>query len=150
MGTRADFYVGAGPDAEWLGSIAYDGYRIDEMEARHATKDADCAACWAIKNAKSEQDFREAVADLLGQNDDATMPDQGWPWPWETSDTTDYAYCFDGGRVRTFCFGSELLGEHRKNSEEERKTGPGIEFPNMKDRMNTTYGKRSGLLILGG
>jgi hypothetical protein len=26
MGTRADFYVGRGPDAEWLGSVAMDGY----------------------------------------------------------------------------------------------------------------------------
>jgi len=26
MGTRADFYVGIGPEAEWVGSIAYDGY----------------------------------------------------------------------------------------------------------------------------
>jgi hypothetical protein len=25
MGTRADFYVGRGPEAEWLGSVAYDG-----------------------------------------------------------------------------------------------------------------------------
>lgn len=26
MGTRADFYVGKGPNAEWLGSTAMDGY----------------------------------------------------------------------------------------------------------------------------
>ena len=26
MGTRADFYVGRGDAAEWIGSIAYDGY----------------------------------------------------------------------------------------------------------------------------
>jgi len=26
MGTRADFYVGMGKDAEWLGSVAWDGY----------------------------------------------------------------------------------------------------------------------------
>lgn len=26
MGTRADFYVGRGESAEWLGSIAWDGY----------------------------------------------------------------------------------------------------------------------------
>jgi hypothetical protein len=26
MGTRADFYVGRGKDAEWLGSVAFDGY----------------------------------------------------------------------------------------------------------------------------
>lgn len=26
MGTRADFYVGRGPEAEYLGSIAWDGH----------------------------------------------------------------------------------------------------------------------------
>ena len=26
MGTRADFYIGRGAEAEWLGSIAWDGY----------------------------------------------------------------------------------------------------------------------------
>ena len=26
MGTRADFYIGKGTDAEWLGSIAWNGY----------------------------------------------------------------------------------------------------------------------------
>lgn len=26
MGTRADFYVGRGTEAEWIGSIALDGY----------------------------------------------------------------------------------------------------------------------------
>jgi hypothetical protein len=26
MGTRADFYIGRGTEAEWLGSVAWDGY----------------------------------------------------------------------------------------------------------------------------
>jgi hypothetical protein len=26
MGTRGDFYVGRGKDAEWIGSIAYDAF----------------------------------------------------------------------------------------------------------------------------
>lgn len=37
MGTRADFYVGTGANAEWLGSIAYDGhpdtiYKVLDLE----------------------------------------------------------------------------------------------------------------------
>ena len=35
MGTRADFYIGSGKDAEWLGSVAFDGYEWDD--------NADCA-----------------------------------------------------------------------------------------------------------
>lgn len=37
MGTRADFYVGQ----EWLGSLAFDGYRIHQMTEEHASRDED-------------------------------------------------------------------------------------------------------------
>jgi len=131
MGTRADFYVGTGPDAEWLGSLAFDGYRIDEMEERHADKTADNAECWAIKTATAEQAYRDAVAKLLKLNDDATTPDQGWPWPWENSHTTDYAYAFVDGACKSFPWGK------------------GAEWPDMTDRKNTTFGKRSGLIVVG-
>src|SRR5690348_12684803 len=97
MGTRADFYIGTGEQAEWLGSIAFDGYRIDEMKKADTSSNADLSACWQIKTAKTADEFRAAVAALLAVNDDATTPDQGWPWPWETSRTTDYAYAFVDG-----------------------------------------------------
>ncbi len=129
MGTRADFYVGTGPDAEWLGSLAFDGYRIDEMQEKHA-KGGDNLACWQIKTAKSEDDYRGAVTTLLSINDDdATLPDQGWPWPWEDSHTTDYAYAFVDGVCKAFPWGK------------------GAEWPNMKDRQNVTLGKRSGTIV---
>ena len=148
MGTRADFYVGAGKDAEWLGSIAYDGYFIDQMVSADDVRDGSDRLGWAIKQATTADEFRAAVAALLASSDDGTTPDQGWPWPWETSDTTDYAYCFDAEKLRTFCFGAELLGQYDKDAD-ERAEGPGIEFPNMKDRQSVTYVKRSGMLIFG-
>jgi len=131
MGTRADFYVGTGKDAKWLGSIAFDGYRIEKMEALDACRNADCAACYGIKMATTENDFRQAVATLLDLNDDATKPAQGWPWPWEDSKTTDYAYAFVDGACRVFYWGK------------------GAEWPDMSDRQNVTYGRRSGTIILG-
>ncbi len=129
MGTRADFYVGTGESAEWLGSIAFDGYRIDEMKVDRAKGDADGDACWKIKTATSEVEFREGVSDLLKVNDDATYPDQGWPWPWDDSHTTDYAYAFTDGACKAFPWGK------------------GAEWPNMKDRQNVTLGKRSGVMV---
>ena len=30
MGSRADFYIGEGTEAEWLGSVAWDGYEWDK------------------------------------------------------------------------------------------------------------------------
>ena len=32
MGTRADFYLGEGSAAEWLGSVAWDGYDVTEAD----------------------------------------------------------------------------------------------------------------------
>lgn len=88
MGTRADFYIGTGKDAEWLGSVAFDGYVWAE------------AADSAIREASTPEEFRAAVAAELAARDDATTPDQGWPWPWNNSNATDYAYAFKDGRVQ--------------------------------------------------
>lgn len=134
MGTRADFYVGTGITAEWLGSIAFDGYRIDEMKKSDASSSADCGACWAIKAATSENDYREAVTSLLKLNDDATLPRDGWPWPWETSRLTDYVYAFADGKTKTF-------------TGDEKRMGP---WPNMKDQQNVTLGPRSGVMVFRG
>lgn len=87
MGTRADFYIGTGPQAEWLGSVAFDGYQWAEDHDE------------PIWSAKTETDFRAAVTAELSNRNDATTPDLGWPWPWDNSGTTDYAYYFSDGRV---------------------------------------------------
>ena len=85
MGTRADFYLGKDNDAQWIGSIAWDGYRegIDE----------------AILQADTETGFINAVTAFLQSRKDATLPEHGWPWPWETSSLTDCSYWFFDGQV---------------------------------------------------
>lgn len=57
--------------------------------------------------AKTEENFVEAVQEILSEVRSATTPDQGWPWPWESSHLTDYTYTFDDGRVYLCCFGSK-------------------------------------------
>src|ERR1044071_8308752 len=84
MGTRADFYVGRGPKAEWLGSIAWDGYDISGFK---------------IAQAKTAKTFRKRVAAFLISRDDVTLPSMGWPWPWEDSTLTDEVWAFDGGHL---------------------------------------------------
>lgn len=84
MGTRADFYVGRGVDAQWLGSIAYDGYPDGTPEL----------AIVAV----TEEAFRAKV-------------------------------------------------EHVLSTEESAKSAV---FPNMKDRQNVAWDKRSGIMIIGG
>ena len=85
MGTRADFYIGKGKDAEWIGSIAWDGYRegIDSQ----------------ILNCQSEAAFRHAVELFLAKRDDAIYPKDGWPWPWDDSSITDCSYWFFDGKT---------------------------------------------------
>lgn len=131
MGTRADFYVGRGPDAEWIGSIAWDAYPegIDDP----------------IMTASTEQEFRNAVAAFFDGRDDVTLPERGWPWPWDDSGTTDYAYAFDGS-VWISCFGRSWF----RRGADEPDGAHVVEFPDMSNRRNVRYDKGSGLVVFGG
>jgi len=84
MGTRADFYIGQGVSAEWLGSIAWDGYPEGMVQ--------DLFACC------TEEEWRQHIKEFLASRKDATHPNRGWPWPWDDSSLTDYSYAFLTGR----------------------------------------------------
>lgn len=143
MGTRADFYVGKGKDAEWLGSIAWDGYRdgIDDP----------------VLNANSEAAFRSAVETFLAGRNDATHVADGWPWPWDTSATSDCSYwffdsqCWEAAGYPTERF-YPCSGPSPVNDEGEYPTEgyEVVEFPDMSAKKNITLGRRSGLIILTG
>jgi hypothetical protein len=132
MGTRADFYVGRGESAEWLGSIAHDGYPDGHPEV--------------LLELRDETAFRQAVTKILVEDEaskgHATTPEMGWPWPWDDSSTTDYAYAFEEGAVRVFCFGRP------EGAAEAAERAPKAAFPDMSARKAVTYGPRSGLIIL--
>ncbi len=86
MSTKADFYVGRGPHAEWVGSLRWDG----DPDGVHEQ----------VLSATTEAEFRGSLRRFLhARGEDATLPEQGWPWLWPTSATTDYAYAFDDGQV---------------------------------------------------
>lgn len=120
MGTRADFYVGVGENAEWIGSVGWDGYEWAE--------DKDCP----LLNAKTEDDFRAAVYEIAADRDDWTDPEQGWPWPWDDSRLTDYTYYFQDGKT-----GFDAFSERD-------------DWPDMSDKKNLTLGRRSGLMVFSG
>ena len=140
MGTRADFYVGCGVDAEWIGSIALDGYR-DGIDPQ-------------ILNCQSEAAFRHAVDAFISDRDDGTKPSDGWPWPWDTSATTDCSYWFFGG----FCW-DEQGGKYARCDKRAPLDKDGeftkaharlkdVTFPNMAALKNVTMGRRSGILLI--
>lgn len=135
MGTRADFYVGRGKQAEWLGSIAWDGHPESVAEG--------------VRAAKTEADYRAGVSAFLAGRDDATLPEQGWPWPWDDSHTTDYAYAFDSGAVWGSCFGYAWFAADLPEPEEDGDEKVAV-FPDMSERKNvaTPDGKRSGVMVM--
>jgi len=144
MGTRADFYVGRGPEAEWLGSIAWDG-------------SPDCVTKGMLK-ARDRRAFRKAVKEFFAGRNDATLPEQGWPWPWEDSRTSDHAYAYDEGKVWVSSFGRRyitvrqyfsLMGKSDEKVHAYYNDPKDEVFPNMKDRQAMTFGPRSGLLVIG-
>jgi hypothetical protein len=149
MGTRADFYVGEGEQAEWLGSVAWDGYP-DGFEGEPYENPL---------KATDEHDYRKRVAQMLRLRDDATHPEQGWPWPWEDSTTTDYAYSFLHGKVggssgHGWWFPAYEPPESGLNEEDIEKAidaysaQPKQAFPNMREKASTAFdGSRSGLIV---
>ncbi len=87
MGTRAAFFIGDFRDTakrEWLGCVAWDGYPDGLPEV--------CAA-------KSEQEFRDAVAGESNR-DDFAAPTGPFPYPWQDDlCLTDCTYTWYEGEV---------------------------------------------------
>lgn len=138
MGTRADFYVGRGEHAEWIGSIAWDGHLESIANA--------------VKRATTEASFREAVAAFFDDDrDDVTRPEDGWPWPWEDSQTTDYSYAFEDGICWGTSFGHGWWDAAGAEPDDDDDV-PKVVFPNMKERKNCPAlgSKRSGVMLIGG
>lgn len=142
MGTRADFYVGAGEKAEWLGSIAWDGY-VDN-ESLHP-----------ILLSRSEEKYREEVGKLSERND-FSSPENGWPWPWEDSGTTDFSYFFVRGQVVFCVFGEGYFdAQHEIENDypgmDEAEVQPNQPMPDMTSKKNVQLGgPKSGLITFGG
>lgn len=136
MGTRADFYIGRGPNAEWIGSVAWDAYPSGIPDD--------------VLNAKTEADFRAAVADFFSKRDDVTLPDRGWPWPWDNSGLTDYTYAIDGDQVWASRFGREWWPANQPEPEDAPKGNAVEMFPDMKDRKNVRLDRGSGVIVVRG
>jgi hypothetical protein len=135
MGTRADFYIGHGEKAKWLGSIAWDGYPSNIPSS--------------IKLAIEQKQFEDDVISFIKKSQ-GTLPEMGWPWPWNNSKTTDYSYLFIDNKVYISCFGSNAYHAMYEPEDDIENDQPKIEisFPDMSALKNVTFdSKRSGLMI---
>jgi hypothetical protein len=136
MGTRADFYIGRGEKAEWLGSIAWDGYPGDKTHA--------------VLNAANKRQFVDAVTDIASNSRDFTPASEGWPWPWEDSSTTDYAYAYDGEKVWVSCFGSAWMTPAEARNPDFEPASDKAVFPKMsRDKAAPLGSHRSGVMVVG-
>lgn len=144
MGTRADFYLGRGKDAEWLGSVAWDGYPDGIFDEAPELFSSDAPV--------TGEEWHAWVGELLAGRNDGTRPEQGWPWPWDNSNTTDYAYALDDGAIWGSCFGGTWFRvdpeaeDFGQPDDDERPAGQ--EFPDMSSRKAVTYGQRSGAMFV--
>lgn len=137
MGTRADFYLGRGETAEWLGSIAWDG--------DPGGLDSE------ILKATTKEEFLRLLKEDISKRDDFTKPEDGWPWPWDDSHTTDYAYAFEDGKVwaHNHAWFDPLVEKDEDDDNYDTSESVKAVFPNMKKIQNVTFGKRSGVIIVG-
>ncbi len=94
MGTRADFYIGRGVQAEWIGSIAWDGHPDTVMGKRKDRGEPN-----KFGRSDTEAKFRKRFLRYVADLEDAAVPPAPWPWPWADSRMTDYVYAFDDGGV---------------------------------------------------
>lgn len=137
MGTRADFYIKKAEEKEliWLSSIAWDGYP-DGIDV-------------PVLAAKTQTEYIAELQKFLEPREDVTLPERGWPWPWNDSNTTDYAYCFHDGKVYANCFGH---GWHMPLEEVAEDKDPEIvwehEYPDMSAIKNVRYDKGSGVILI--
>lgn len=139
MGTRADFYVGRGESAEWIGSITWDGHP-DSIDAR-------------VFSAATEEDYRAAVTAFFTARDDVTYPSEPWPWPWENSQKTDYSYAFEDGKVYGSPFGHgwfEVDPSAEACGEPEDSDGPKVPLPDMSARKGDLghIMRKSGMIMV--
>ena len=117
MGSKADFYMGRGYEAIWIGSIAWDG--LTE------------GLPMPLRTSKDEEEYQNNVTQFLASRGDATLPDKGWPWSWTNSSNTNYAYAFDKGLVWVSCFGSSWFKAEEEEPEHRTLTSKAAKFPDM-------------------
>lgn len=100
----ADFYVGRGETATYLGSIW--GTNVDPESLKAITRFQSQS-----DDLYDESDYRLDVKSLIADEDtyEITAPPESWPHRYATSGASDWAYCFDKATVHVFEEGRLVL-----------------------------------------
>src|SRR6184192_2715234 len=104
MSTKADFYIRQGTHTEWIGSLERDCdpetlKKLSSGEAVFQSRDVDS--------------YRGSVTRLLNKWEDdqrgfSHFPEDGWPWLWPDSTTSDWGYVLHSDHVDAIA-GSDWL-----------------------------------------
>lgn len=150
MDERADFYLGRGDDAEWLGSITWNGYpaalacETEGVELPILGTDVTVISFRSLGGTKALtantlEDYIDGLRHLATSRNDFIDPTDGWPWDWPNSALTDYTYAYDNGTVYASHRGSPWFRvnlNHSRGGEPGPKTKAATEsddpvFPRM-------------------
>lgn len=131
MANKADFYIGCDPETmTWLGSLHRSGsiHGGDPVPNRVlSSPHINIILRERICNPETGFEYSLAVRQLVmlanvgtpvwdhqsgrttwletGENGYGTLPEDGWPWAWETSEGTDLAYAYFDNKVWCSCGG---------------------------------------------
>lgn len=105
---NADFYLGLGKYARYLGSIRENG-DIAYLDGEYDLFGFDITASeHVIRNDRpplyTEADYLSRVEAILGNEDGRTQ----WPWNYGNSRGTRYAYTWNNGNLTVFVHGRQL------------------------------------------
>jgi hypothetical protein len=114
MATKADFYVGDGASAVWIGSIAGNG-TPNCIPGRLLA--SPFAATW-----------KKYAEKFISEHKSGRLPKDGWPWEHNTSACTDYVYSFVDNEVKVAVLG---LGWMNPFNDLHKENCAVLTFPNM-------------------
>lgn len=124
----ADFYC----QRQWVGSIY--GGRPEEVGGN------------ILKGVDMATEFESRVELFLNANRKrASLPGDGWPWPWVTSAETDWVYQYLDHRVWVHKKGTNFW----KSGKMKISCDPDL-FPCMADVQNIGTTERSGMILVYG
>jgi hypothetical protein len=118
MSTSADFYIGLGENARWIGTVERDGSPADLDDRGLFGPAADGEG---HTGAYTEDTFlavvREHVRAVVRDTDvDGHLAEDGdsWPWPVPDSSMTDYVYSYNNGSIHVAESGIGDDGQHHQ------------------------------------
>jgi hypothetical protein len=112
--TTADFYLGRGASAIWIGSVG--AYGKPETLPR------------GVVSAGSQEAFRGAVKRMVHSVSQGVSPEIGWPWR-RNSLQTDYVYAWDEERIFVSVAGEPWRCLRTwESSSDEKPTYPHLPF----------------------